>query len=111
MSIDYYLDKIKPYTWIITIILSAFIILGLWQLHALNLAKTPIKIINMSAGGQSLVVGQSQTVIASKTGTKYYLPWCGALKRIKPENRVSFATPALARTSGYTPASNCKGVK
>jgi hypothetical protein len=60
---------------------------------------------------QTTDVGLSQTVIGSKTGSKYYFPWCGALKRIKLENQISFASPELAQAAGYTPASNCKGVK
>ena len=53
------------------------------------------------AGGQ---------VVASKTGTKYYLPWCGTVKLIKDENKVWFADAAAAQAAGYEPASNCKGL-
>lgn len=55
----------------------------------------------MSAGGE---------YVASKTGTKYYLPWCGTAKRIKDENKVWFGTKAEAEAAGYEPASNCKGL-
>lgn len=55
----------------------------------------------MPAGGE---------YVASKTGTKYYLPWCGTAKRIKEENKVWFATKAEAEAAGYEPASNCKGM-
>lgn len=48
--------------------------------------------------------------VASKTGTKYYLPWCGTAKRIKEENKVWFASKAEAEAAGYAPASNCKGI-
>ncbi len=48
--------------------------------------------------------------VASKSGTKYYLPWCGAAKKIKEENKVWFATKADAEKAGYTPASNCPGL-
>jgi hypothetical protein len=54
-----------------------------------------------SSGGQ---------YVASKTGTKYYLPWCGTAKRIKDDNKVWFATKAEAEAAGYTPAKNCKGI-
>jgi hypothetical protein len=49
-------------------------------------------------------------VVASKTGTKYYLPWCGTAKRIKEENKVWFSTKAEAEAAGYEPAKNCKGL-
>ncbi|MDB4992261.1 MAG: protein of unknown function with transrane region [Parcubacteria group bacterium] len=50
------------------------------------------------------------TYVASKTGTKYYLPSCATAKRIKDENKVWFNTKAEAEAKGYGPASNCKGL-
>ncbi len=68
-----------------------------------SLAQTTVSTTpTMSAGGQ---------VVASKTGTKYYFPWCAGAKRIKPENQITFASADLARSAGYTPAANCKGLK
>ena len=49
-------------------------------------------------------------VVASKNGTKYYLPWCGGAKLIKDENKVWFSTKDAAEAAGYEPASNCKGL-
>jgi hypothetical protein len=49
-------------------------------------------------------------VVASKNGTKYYLPECSGADRISPANKVSFASPEAARLAGYTPAANCKGI-
>lgn len=48
--------------------------------------------------------------VASKSGTKYHLPWCGGAKRIKEENKIWFATKEEAEKAGYTPAANCKGI-
>lgn len=48
--------------------------------------------------------------VASKSGTKYHLPWCSGAKRIKEENKVYFKTKEEAESAGYTPASNCKGI-
>jgi hypothetical protein len=48
--------------------------------------------------------------VASKSGTKYHLPWCGSAKQIKEENKIWFATKEEAEKAGYTPASNCKGI-
>ena len=48
--------------------------------------------------------------VASKSGTKYHLPWCSGAKRIKEENKVFFKTKEEAEKAGYTPASNCKGI-
>lgn len=53
---------------------------------------------------------QTGNYVASKTGSKYYLPACAGAKRIKDENKVWFATKELAAAAGYQPASNCKGL-
>ena len=49
-------------------------------------------------------------VVASKNGTKYYLPDCAGADRIAPANKVWFASAAAAAAAGYTPAVNCKGL-
>lgn len=53
----------------------------------------------------------SSAVVGSKSGKKYYFPWCGTVKRIKPENQVHFGSIEEARTAGFTPGGNCKGLK
>lgn len=47
-------------------------------------------------------------IIASKNGTKYYPKGCSGIKRIKAENRISFASTKEAENAGYTKAKNCK---
>ncbi|MDP1689766.1 MAG: hypothetical protein Q8L52_00985 [bacterium] len=49
-------------------------------------------------------------VVASKNGTKYYLPSCAGADRISSANKVSFASVAAAVAAGYAPAANCKGL-
>jgi len=49
-------------------------------------------------------------VVASKNGTKYYLPTCSGVSRISPANLVTFPSPQAARDSGYEPAANCPGL-
>ena len=48
--------------------------------------------------------------VASKSGTKYHLPWCSGALRIKEENKIWFQTKEEALRAGYTPAANCKGI-
>ncbi len=45
---------------------------------------------------------------ASNRGKKYYSVGCSAGKTIKLENRVYFASKALAEAAGYTLSSSCK---
>ncbi|MDO8624055.1 MAG: hypothetical protein Q7R54_01745 [bacterium] len=49
-------------------------------------------------------------VVASKNGTKYFLPWCGGASQIKDENKIWFKSKEAAETAGYQPAANCKGL-
>jgi hypothetical protein len=46
--------------------------------------------------------------VASKNGSKYYLPECSGVKRIKEENKIWFDTIKEAEKEGYEPAKNCK---
>ncbi len=48
--------------------------------------------------------------VASKNGTKYYLPSCGTVNRIKEENKIYFNTKEEAEAAGFGPSSTCKGL-
>lgn len=54
---------------------------------------------------------ESGEVVASKNGTKYHFPWCGGAKQISEKNKIIFKNTEEAKKAGYTPASNCKGLK
>jgi len=46
-------------------------------------------------------------VVASKSGKKYYFPWCSGINRIKDENKVYFSTELDAQNKGLTLSSSC----
>ena len=52
----------------------------------------------------------AEQVVASKNGTKYYLPTCAGANRIAAANKIWFVSPAAAVAAGYAPAANCKGM-
>lgn len=55
------------------------------------------------------VLQGSGKYVASQSGTKYYpASGCGAVNRIKPENRVYFETAEAAESQGYERYSGCK---
>ncbi len=125
-SIKDFALKIKPFFTLLLLLLGAALFFGLGRLSALQKQYSPVSIVRGQTSvpeastsatsstttlGAKTAIGESSEVIGSKNGTKYYLPWCGALSRIKPENRVVFASAALAREKGYSPAANCKGTK
>lgn len=51
-----------------------------------------------------------QSVVASKKGSKYHLPWCPGAQQMNAQNKITFASSAEAEAAGYTPAANCKGL-
>lgn len=55
-------------------------------------------------------VGTVEKVVASKTGTKYYPLGCAGADRILDANKVWFASASVAKSAGYTLATNCKGL-
>ena len=127
------LEKIKPFYLLVLILVLGSIFFAFGRLSALEERRTPIRIsypnatstasiIQATLPRQALVgfpmsdigqnfVSQAGEVIGSKTGKKYYFPWCGTVNRIKPENQIHFASVEEARAAGYVPAANCKGLK
>jgi hypothetical protein len=104
MSIKDFINKIKPFLPIVIFTLILVDIFGFVYIVLNKPIKEPIKITKSLNSPKTSVFG-------SKTGKKYYFPWCGGLSRIKPENRVEFENTALAIKAGYSPAKNCKGLQ
>lgn len=130
MSIKETLEKIKPFYTIITILLVAVIFFNLGKISAQNDQKIAINIDNSRLAQTANVLNSSSTlkttigpntainektqedgpVIGSKSGKKYYFPWCGTVKRIKTENQIRFSSIVEAKNAGFTPGGNCKGL-
>lgn len=83
--------------------------------------ELPLKEVSLGASAQAAAGEPEQALpeptlnaggqyVASKNGTKYYLPWCGGVSRIKEENKVWFSSKEEAEAKGYAPAANCKGI-
>ncbi len=113
--------KIKDDLYIvIMIILVGTASFGLGKISALEKTKTPISILKTKENMLSATfasdtsTSESQTngeVLASRSGTKYYYPWCTGVSKIKEENKIWFNSIEEAREKGLTPASNCAGLK
>ncbi len=92
---------------LVILLLASSMSFGLGYLAGLDacragdiLFKTP-PLIATSTEGQ---------VVASKSGTKYYLPGCAGADRISDVNKVRFDSASAAGAAGYAPAANCKGL-
>lgn len=90
------------------ILVTGLILFAVVKLSIIEQGYTPIKIYSPRG---TLGEGLTASVIGSKTGMKYYFPWCGELKRIKPKNQIVFSSAEEALALGYSPAGNCKGLK
>lgn len=123
MSLNENWQKIKTHQDELWLILAAMLglglALGLWQWQANRRPPEPLRIENVPEEGTSLTLATSpstqahtsqQKFVASKNGTRYYLPTCSGVKRIKEENKIWFATADEARARGLTPAINCPGL-
>jgi hypothetical protein len=49
--------------------------------------------------------------VASKTGKKYHLTTCPGAKQIAEKNKIWFSSAVEAQKLGYSPATNCPGLK
>jgi hypothetical protein len=108
------------------IILVAIGAFGLGRLSKIEGAKAPIRIENEAAQTastfSSLPAGKApstasqlapqtgDTFVASKSGTKYYFPWCSGAQKIAPANIITFTSQDQAKAAGYSPSSTCKGL-
>ena len=133
MNIHELMEKCKSkevYTSLL-IMLVGFASFGLGRLSGLQESRSPIRIEQAGAvvlsspatnTGDSKIPIQSPRagegvfnpggqIVASKSGAKYHFPWCSGAQRIAEANKVWFSTTEDARKAGYTPASNCKGLK
>jgi hypothetical protein len=100
------------------VILTGTASFGLGRLSAIQSQRVPLKIesefgifdssTSLSENGDNLQDGE---VVASKNGTKYHFPWCSGAKSISEANKVIFKSAEEAKAAGYSPASNCKGLK
>lgn len=110
---------------IILIFLVGLTSFGLGKISTFERKKIPISILNKqtsmyasvaesikTTGGQENTKTQEKgIVVASKSGKKYYYPWCSGVDRIKEENKVWFNSIEEAKARGLTPASGCIGLK
>jgi hypothetical protein len=120
------LQNIKPYYtpifFIAVVVLTGLLGFGLGRLSRIEEAREPVRIIQAAAiSNTSVSTSKNQTTsgvpikpistsgvyVASKSGTRYYLPSCSGVSRIKEENKVYFATKEEAERAGLKPAANC----
>lgn len=135
MSIKESLEKIKPFYPILLIVTVSVVFFYLGRISAIKgdgggitidyprvsetatvinstMNSTSTKSVASSTSPQTGTssLTPSGAVIGSKSGKKYYFPWCGTVKRIKPENQVHFSSIEEAKKAGFVAGGNCKGL-
>lgn len=90
------------------IILTSIASFGLGRLSKIEENKTPIQIkFTQQTLNDNQIKGE---YVASKNGSRYYLPWCSGVKKISESNKVWFNSKKEAESKGYSHATNCKGI-
>jgi hypothetical protein len=67
--------------------------------------------VPMSAAAMVASENSQGLLVASKSGQKYHFPWCPGASQIADKNKIWFDSYEQAQKAGYTPATNCKGLK
>ena len=97
----------RDYAIVLVLLLASSASFGLGYLAGQEAGQGSLLPVSSIPGTVPEAEGQ---FVASRTGTKYYLPWCGGADRISDANKVWFASEAEARAAGYAPASGCDGL-
>lgn len=106
--IDTYVSEWGSAVLVIVLALTAF---GLGRLSASERTVGPIAITSASTLPQSQKIALGGLVVASRTGSVYYLPWCSGASKIALANQVWFATEDAAHRAGYAPSKACAGLQ
>ena len=93
-----------------TILLCAVASFALGRFSALEDARPPVSLFEVQRVGEPQELSLGGLIVASRTGSVYYFPWCSGATRIAEQNRLWFASEASALRAGYTPSKSCKGL-
>src|SRR3989344_279046 len=103
-------DILSEWGILILVFLLSIASFGLGRLSALESARPPVSVSKAQVASDSNAIAPGGQVVASKSGSAYYYPWCGGAGRISEQNKVWFKSEAAAKKAGYAPAKNCKGL-
>jgi hypothetical protein len=92
------------------IVLTAFGSFGLGRLSALVDARPPVSLSQAPEKAAPAALAMGGLVVASRSGSVYYYPWCAGAGNIAPQNQRWFADERSAQAAGLHPAKNCKGL-
>ena len=103
-------DGVGEWGLIAIVLLVGLASFGLGRLSALEEAKPVISVHQAAAVSGSRGISAGGLIVASRKGSAYHYPWCSGAQTIVAGNRVWFESEAAAKSAGYAPAKNCKGL-
>jgi len=104
-------DLVEGWGTILIVLLVALGSFGLGRLSVLESVKAPVSITQAPTEANPRGMNIGGLVVASRSGSAYYFPWCTAADKILLQNRIWFTSEEKARQAGYAPAKNCKGLE
>ncbi|OGG59679.1 hypothetical protein A3C86_01815 [Candidatus Kaiserbacteria bacterium RIFCSPHIGHO2_02_FULL_49_16] len=104
-------DFVEGWGTVLIVLLVAVGSFGLGRLSVLESAKPPVSISQAPSEANPRGMNIGGLIVASRTGSAYYFPWCAGAAKILEQNQIWFASEEKARQAGYLPAKNCKGLE
>lgn len=84
---------------------------GLGRFSALEDVKPPVSIKEAPGEAKPQGMYMGGLILASRSGSVYYYPWCSGASKIAQGNQLWFQTAVEAQRAGYTPSKSCKGLE
>ncbi len=103
-------DALGDWGLITLVFLTAWCAFCLGRLSALEDAKPPLSVEQAPVAAEVVALSPGGYVVASRTGSVYYLPWCPGAQKMAPEKQVWFSSEAAAQKAGYSASKSCKGL-
>ena len=111
LKIKLFIDQtVSEWGMILIVLIIGFGSFGLGRLSMLESVRTPVSITQAPSEATPRGMSIGGLIVASRTGSAYYFPWCAGVAKILPQNQIWFASEEKARSTGYSPAKNCKGL-
>jgi hypothetical protein len=95
-------------TILVLLALSAF---ALGRLSILEEVREPVSFSRAPFLASPRALAPGGLIVASRSGTAYYYPWCAGAEKIQEANKRWFQNEEEARRAGFRPAKNCKGLE
>ena len=103
-------DMVHEWGLVLIVFLVAMASFGLGRLSALEDARPPISVTQAPMAANQQAMAPGGLLVAARSGSVYYYPWCAGASRILPQNQRWCQSEEAARKAGYAPAKNCKGL-